>query len=389
MRLGIVAVGYDREKVLERLLLRLNECYFGEEVLLIISLDYSGKKSIEDMAVRFQWLHGSKEIVSFPKRLGLRNHIFTCGSYMQKYELDAIAVFEDDTYPSVGFYSYMKQAVTFYAQDDRIAGISLYTHLRNVHVDAPFQPQATCFDVFFLQLAQSWGQIWMKKQWGDFVEWYQNNGDSFSDLEYIPENVCKWSSTSSWLKYHIRYCIETNKFFVYPYESLSTCFSEIGEHTDCKRTYCQVPLQTCKDMEYRFPVLESINAVHYDAFFENLDLEKIFENGEVCIDLYGYKPNWKRQRYWLTTRQLDFKIIQSFGLELKPHEMNCFCRIPGDDIYLYDTKEEGKHKKKRGRSFTNWEYFYRKVSPLNISIRNEVREIKTKIINKCHLFNGR
>lgn len=50
------------------------------------------------------------------------------------------------------------------------------------------------------------------------------NNKSFKDDATLPQNLFTWSE-KSWLKFHDRYCIETNRYFVYPYVSLSTNYS--------------------------------------------------------------------------------------------------------------------------------------------------------------------
>ena len=383
MQLGIVAVGYNREKTLKRLLERLNECYYEDDILLIISIDHSGEACVEKMAEEFSWQHGKKEVVTFPERLGLRQHILTCGSYMERYNLDAVAVFEDDVYPSEDFCSYMKQAVEFYRGDSRIAGISLYTHLWNVHKDMPFQPMNSSYDIFFMQFAQSWGQVWMRKQWEEFVHWYKEHSEEFSELGHVPLNVCNWPKTS-WLKYHIRYCIEEDKYFVYPYASMSTCFAEVGEHVKRETTCYQVPLQMGRGITYRFPNLFQEGTVHYDAFFENMDIYRYLgkNSADICIDLYSYKTNYKGQRYWLTTKRLNFQIEESFSRSLKPHELNCIHHIAGNDIFLYDTEKQVIHDGYPNNGIEEWEFFYRKISGVRISVIHVLRVLKIKIVNR-------
>lgn len=380
MQFGIVAIGYNRKNTLERLLSRLNECVYDDEVVLLISIDNSGSDSVEKIARDFFWKHGRKQIITYPERLGLRKHILTCGSYMEKYHLDAVAVFEDDIYPSTEFYVFMKQAVKFYSCDDRIAGISLYAHSWNVHVDLPFQPQLSGYDAYFMQFAQSWGQIWIKKQWSDFVHWYEEHSEEFFDLPYVPRNVCNWPETS-WLKYHIRYCIEKNKYFVYPYISLATCFAEVGEHVKNETTKYQVPLRTSPLKNYIFPNLFEESAIHYDSFFENVDLKKFFYN-DICIDLYGYKEKWEKTKYYLTTKRLDFKIEKSYGMFLKPQELNCIYQIDGDDIFLYDITQPIVNKKFKINKEQRWEYYYGDLSPINISVKSGLKKFIRKIVNK-------
>ena len=127
--------------------------------------------------------------------------------YLNEY--DAISVLEDDIIVSPGYYQYMKQAVKCYKENMDIAGISLYSHKMNVNVDLPFVPEPDGYDVFFMQFAQSWGQIWMREQWFAFREWYLTHAEEPVAANNVPGFVSGWPKTS-WLKYHIKYCIEKN-----------------------------------------------------------------------------------------------------------------------------------------------------------------------------------
>lgn len=51
-----------------------------------------------------------------------------CGDYLNIYDLDAIAIFEDDTLPACSFFDFMTQATEKYINNENIAGISLYAN---------------------------------------------------------------------------------------------------------------------------------------------------------------------------------------------------------------------------------------------------------------------
>lgn len=343
MKCGIVVIGYNRSFTIERLLSRLDQAeYHNDDVLLIISIDKSDTHDVYRVANAFQWSHGDCVLKFHQKSLGLRNHILLCGSYMDEYDLDALAVFEDDIYPSLGFYNYMCQAVDYYQNSDQIAGISLYTHLWNTSAQLPFQPSYSEYDCYFLQYAQSWGQIWLRRQWHDFMDWYKVHQGKLSELSGIPENVCSWAETS-WLKYHIAYCVDQEKYFVYPYEALSTCFNEVGTHTRERCNIFQVPFMEDVNKKYSFQPPEKIR-VSYDVYFEREQISGWLgiPRKELCVDLYGQKRNHNKSRYLLSTKRFPFKILGSYGLEMRPHEINVLEKIPGHDIMLYDTKNAEK-----------------------------------------------
>lgn len=334
---ALVAVGYNRIDSMKRLVQSLQEASYNENVDLIFSIDNSGTYAVEEYANSVIWRHGKKIIKTFPERLGLRNHILTCGDYVfSGYK--AIAVFEDDIYVAPTFFDFMKQAVEYYQDDLTIAGISLYNHMWSEFNNRPFIAEKGKYDIYFLQYAQSWGQVWMPKQWKLFRDWYKtHNGDIVADKN-TPGHILNWAKTS-WLKYHIKYCIDTGKYFVYPYVSYTTNFVEVGQHCKFRNTLYQVPLMFGGERQYSFGKVNSADSVKYDAFFER-DAESLgrflgIEPEELTVNIYGNKL--EETRYVINTKRINKKVLASYALELKPQEMNIFKEIPGVEIFLYDT----------------------------------------------------
>jgi len=356
-KLAIVVIGYNRVNSISRLLKALSQAYYGtDKVDLIISIDNSGTDDVEDCAKKFHWEFGNKIIKTYPERLGLRKHVLTCGDYLRDY--DAMTVLEDDIYVSPNFYNYMRQAVDFYKDEENIAGIALYSHLWNEYNSRPFVSAKSKYDVFFMQFAQSWGQIWMKKQWFAFREWYEKNSEPLNEQANIPRNVSDWPK-SSWLKYHIKYCIENNKYFVYPYVALSTNFTDIGQHNTVKSTTYQIPMAYDIFSDYKFAAFtEDAGAAYYDAFFEREGMGKCIgiDDKELCVDLYGGKAKSLYKKYLLTMEKRDYKVLHSYALEFRPHEMNVMLAVPGNDIFLYDTLILEENENKKDEEIAKWYY---------------------------------
>lgn len=384
MRCGIVVIGYNRGKTIERLLNRLNEAeYFDEEVLLIISVDKSDTDEVYTVANAFHWKHGKCVCKFHEKNLGLRNHIIKCGGYMEEYDLDAIAVFEDDIYPSPAFYNYMKQAVTCYQNCEQIAGISLYTHLWNTDAQLPFQPDYNGCDTFFTRYAQSWGQVWLRKQWHDFMIWYEENQGEISEEMGIPGNICNWPE-SSWLKYHIAYCVHQQKYYVYPYEALATCFNEVGTHTKQQNDIFQVPLMSNPHKKYTFQMTEAVK-VSYDVFWEREQISEWLDipDENLCVDLYGRK-NYGNARYLLTTRKHSYKVVKSYGLQMRPHEINILENVPGTDIILYDLEKKCEQELTKN-DIDTMAYYFRIIRAKTWYIKHGLYGGIKKLIQMMHL----
>lgn len=383
MKRAIVAIGYNRTDGLLRLLDSLERAdYEGEEVPLIVSLDNSGRKDAENAARAFLWSHGEKIVRVFPERQGLKKHILSCGEFLNDY--DAIAVFEDDLVASPAFYSYMKQSTEYYHDDDTIAGISLYSHAINQGPLLPFVPEKGGADVYFIRFAPSWGQIWLKKQWFAFRDWYRENADKPFATPYLPRAICGWGE-NSWLKYHIKYCIEQGKYFVYPYHALSTCFDDAGAHREKSNDRFNVPMQTGK-AEYRF--CKTYEGIRYDGFFEREGLEGVLSLKEsvLCVDLYGCKERFEPYDYLLSRKRLPYKKIASYGMKMRPQESNVECGIKGEDIFLYDLNQPQRAEKTNKTAFARKtvDYYYNISCKFTDVLRYCAARVKEKIFKKIH-----
>jgi len=336
--IAIVAVGYNRPDSIEQLLNSLLRAdYAGDQVDLVVSLD-KGKRQEEIVAVaeKISWSHGKKLIRAFPERQGLRAHIIQCGDLTEEY--DAVVVLEDDLMVAPHFYSYVKQTIAHYSDDDRIAGISLYKHQTHPGVNRPFEAANNGYDAYMQQFAMSWGQCWTKTMWQKFRAWYnENESKDLSEGNILPSYVSHWNK-QSWLKYYMRYIVENDKYFVYPYFSLATNASDVGEHCRIPNNDFQVSMQE-GDMEYRFPSFEQ--AVKYDVFFERVGIEdKVFPElkGKKLLDLYGDRVDYGDARYLLSTKSLPYQVVKTAQLRYRPIEMNAIMPTDGEGLYVYDLK---------------------------------------------------
>lgn len=339
-KFAVVAIGYNRAACMKRLLTSVEQALYDQNVDLIISIDNSGTTAVEEMANEFEWTHGEKRVVTHPERLGLKKHVLECGGYTEQYE--NIVVFEDDLYVSPHYFEYVKQCVDMYGDDDRIAGIGLYNNNLDQNSGYRFEAVQDGYDVYFMQYACSWGQVWTQKKWRKFMEWYQDNSAPFSDDEVVPPNVNRWNERS-WLKYHVKYCAETKRFFAFPHVSLTTNFSSLGSHSKFDDNAYQIAL-SWGEKQWRLPSLEESHS-KYDVYFENLDLAEALNlpSEDLCIDTYGQRKNSGGKRYWLTTRAADYRVLSSYALEFRPRDANVLAGIPGSMIKLYDTQVEEKY----------------------------------------------
>lgn len=341
----IVVIAYNRDDSLKRLLDSLKKADYSQagEVNLIISIDKSENSKVASVAESFTWENGVKKVITHDKRLGLKNHVLECSSYCQEY--GSVIVLEDDLFVAQDFYNYSCQALEVSSDDERVAGVSLYTHLLNVHAREPFEAIDDGFDNWYFQFASSWGQAYTYKQWNGFIEWMKENGAQEINGDNVPLNVSSWGD-SSWLKYYIKYMIDTDKYFIYPRTSLCTNFSEEGTHKMGQIADLQVPMLYGNKNKWNISRLDESNSI-YDAYFENTKLTDIVarDNGidkdDILIDLYGRKQSNQGKKYILSCNSYSNRIITSYGRFLRPIDRNIIERIGGKELFLYDLDSDG------------------------------------------------
>ncbi|HDZ57877.1 MAG TPA: glycosyl transferase family 2 [Pseudomonas xinjiangensis] len=358
----IIVIGYNRPKSLNRLLGSLRKAHYPPgNVRLVISLDNSGNPEPRDVATDFDWPFGEKRIIAHETRLGLRNHVLSCGDLTEEY--GDVVVLEDDLFVSPYFYEYTSRALNFYSDDPEIAGISLYSQQFSQTANLPFTPVDNGnSDVYFMQLAASWGQAWSRSHWVGFRHWIEQHGADISGVDDIPADIRNWPE-SSWLKLHNAYIISLNKYFVYPYRSLSTNFGDPGQHFNIASSRFQVAIQQ-QSIDYQFAALQNGLAI-YDAFCELLpsSLKKQNEklNGyDFIVNLYGCKDCRSGLQLTRTTQ----KGLLNFSLSMKPMELSVMHDLEGEGIALIDTADVNSASLRASRTeYDMYRFFYKFPSP--------------------------
>lgn len=330
---AIVVVAYNRPAALQRLLRSIGNSLFpAGEIPLHIALDASDVDEVREIAEQFEWNYGSKTIQIADTRLGLKEHILRCGDLTTSY--GSIILLEDDLLVSPVFYDFAKRSLDFYHADDRIAGVSLYAYEIAESCAYPFKALNDGSDVYFMQVASSWGQAWSAEQWCPFREWLNEFGDTKLDL--LPEYIRQWGQ-HSWKKYFINYMIDQHRYFVFPQSAYSTNFEERGTNASTTDLY-QVALETTqKDTKFvSFAESKSV----YDAYFE---MEAQALNGytdtlkgyDYEVDLYGIKPLVDDSKSYVLTSRRGKLAERLFSSKMKPLVNNVIFGIPGKAIGLY------------------------------------------------------
>lgn len=331
---AIVVMAYNRSEPLKRLLNSLHTAVYPHPVPLIISIDKSDTDEVLRAAEAFEWKFGEKTIIAHPQNLGLRKHAFACGDLTKQF--GEVIFLEDDLLVAPSFYLFAKQAVEFYAQQPQIAGISLYSFQYYEQAAIPFTPLQDESDVFFLQYPSSWGSVLLHNSWQAFRSWY-DKGQRIDAKDKLPIGVKNWSE-KSWVKYYLKFLVEKQLFYVYPRISLSTTFSDEGEHHFGSTTKYQVPLQLTPVQSFRFKTFEQSYSV-YDVYYEILpyklnQLVPELAAYDYVVDLNGTRePDLFEERYMLTTRAATEAVL-SFDYQLTPAVMNVILKVPGQAISL-------------------------------------------------------
>lgn len=331
-KVAIVTVGYNRLNSIKRLLQSLTEAHYEvDDVPLVISIDASGDEELYACVRNYEWVHGQKYVIIHETRLGLKEHIFSCGDLTKYFK--GIILLEDDLYVSPYFYSYTTKTLEFYKDDPQAGMIGLYSYCSNIFSALPFNPYQGLYDVFALQSTITWGECWNERMWSEFRIWLSNNQEIDWDSLDIAPNIKKFKR--AWSKFFTAFMYSTGKYAVAPYKSYTTNFSESGEHNSQSAPLLQVPLVYREEKLELAPVNKLVT---YDTYFCPLDIKNnlLVPDDEVYIDFYDNRPNTLKKRYLLTVDILPFECVKTYGLYLKPIDANIRQDIKGSGIYLYD-----------------------------------------------------
>jgi len=331
MNPAIIIPAFSRAHSLKRLLNSIeNSTYLNNDIQLIISLDGGASENVFHVARNFTFSHGTVDVIERTKNLGLRKHILWCGDQTEKY--GSVIVLEDDLVVDPFFYIYAKEAIAFYKDEKKVAGIAIYSPRYNEHAKLPFEPSLNGTSGYFMSVACSWGQAWTSSQWNHFKNWYkETNENEVKKNEKLPDDLKQWPA-SSWKKYFASYLTYSKSFVFYPYQSYtSNCAEPGGEHIKMASNNFQVPLGLSKrkhNQSLMFPSVEE-HSLQYDAFMEPAGkwIEEIagVNEDELEVDVYGIKPLslLQKKKFCITSRN-SRKPIKTYPLKFRPVVQNFY-----------------------------------------------------------------
>ncbi len=340
MNPAIAVPAFNRPASLQRLLRALAAADVDAGTPLLLSIDCpaddrhaAANAAVAAVARAFRWPYGPLEIVAQPAPLGLVGNVFFCGAAAESY--GAVVLLEDDLLVSARFHAYARQALAAYGDDPRLAGLSLNSPWFNGFTHQPFVPLPDDGDVTFLQLSTPHGQVYTAAQWAAFRAWLAaatpaTGAAAVHDLLVaLPED--------DWLGTKARYLATTNRYYVYPRESLTTATGEPGTHFAEATSFFQVPLQE-RRRDFRCLPFDAAVAV-YDGFYELLPerLNRMTDRLHDCdytIDLYATKPARRLTTDFVLTTRPCRVTAATFGRALWPLEANVIAGVPGRGINL-------------------------------------------------------
>jgi hypothetical protein len=336
---AIVVCAYNRPNALQRLLRSLQAAHYppGKPVTLHISIDRDetpAVRAVQEVAEGFDWPYGPKHVELQASHLGLLGHFYASGELSCRY--GQIILLEDDLLVGAPFYDFAWQALDAYRDEVRIAGISLYTLWFNGYTHQPFTSLPDDSDVFYLQIPYTQGQAFTQEQWERFTGWRRAGQHLNGPLPGL-HNMFLNFDAEDWFPIRTRYLADSNRYYVFPRQSLATGAGDPGTHFAQASHFFQVPLQNFK-RDFRFQPFGQAPAV-YDAFFEILPerlnrLTPAFRDYDYCVDLNGTKALHNLTGKYVLTSRPARKAIRQFGRSMWPPEANLLYEVPGDEIRL-------------------------------------------------------
>lgn len=387
MNPAIVIPAFSRVDTLERLLKSLAAADVPAGTTLVIAVDKAideghlgGNLAVVHLARQFHWPHGPKEVVIQPEHRGLVGNVFFCGGLATHY--GAIILLEDDLLVSARFYEYAQQALFNYANDPRLAGLSLNALWFNGFTRQPFIPLLDDADVFFLQLSTPQGQVYTAAQWSAFADWLAANGPQVTSADDVHELFATFPA-DDWLATKAKYLAATKKYYVYPRESLTTNFGDPGTHFERSTSIFQVPLQHLR-RNFRFISFDAAIAV-YDGFYELLPdrlnrLTNRLDGISYDVDLYASKsPHHLLAEYTLTTRHCRAQL-DTFAKTMRPLEANIIAGVSGNGIALArrENVDTGAFSTRRAQQ-DNDHYFARRPILGQVGRQNWLRRLRRNL----------
>lgn len=367
MRTAIAVVAFNRPAALSRLLGGIARGVYASRPTVFISLDGGASQAVIDVAEAFEHPDLEVRIVRNGEHLGLRRHVIQCGDLVIDH--DAVIVLEDDLYVDPYYYQYACAALSHFASDPTVAGISLYSQEYNEYAGLPFRPMRNGASCYPMQVPCSWGQCWTQAQWFSFKDWYRSADAATVDATIgLPDAVKRWPE-SSWKKYYAAYLVRTGRYFVYPYESYTTnCSDAGGVHIVSGSWLFHVSLSLPQRPPPSFTFAGAMaGEISYDAYMEPngtfVESSLGLAAGQIAVNHYAIKPVAElKERTFVLSRERYGDPVLCCPAAFRPIEANLVHHTDqhvADGLYLCRTAAIGPSVRNGEHTMSSLGYYAR------------------------------
>lgn len=287
---------------------------------------------VTQLCAAFQWHLGTCTHTLQPRHLGLREHLLFIGDLTQ--QLGPLVVLEDDLLVSPVLTAFLKSALAIARQHPELPAIALFNYRVAESHYGPFQPIDDGRDFYRLQVAPSWGQLWLPEGWAAFRQWLAAGPRRTPRPEYL--NL--WS-TQSWKRDYTHWLVETGRYALYPKRSYTTTTGARGTHETHPGLFGQ-PLATQSNRIDETLSIET--CIPYDAWWEPdaawlATQVPALQEYAFTVDLEGRKEQLNTPWVLTTARRAKrgaLPVLQWSDV-LEPAAMNLLMGIPGEGYGLY------------------------------------------------------
>jgi hypothetical protein len=304
---------------------------------LVISIDGGPRRhpDVMELAERFAWPVGPKEVVAHDRNLGLIGHYLWAGDQAERF--GAVALLEDDQFVAACWHAFASAALDAVGDDPRIAQVNLGAPWFSGFTGDAFEPIDDGADTFYGRFPFMGGAVVSAKAWRRLRPALATPvvGPILRDLHPA------WARLPSdeWLPRLAAHLAVEGRHVLYPRVALSVPWGDAGTHFASATRYFQVPLARRRSRWSIHP-LDAADAV-YDPYQEldggvarRLAPQLASLGIDVEMDLWATRPRHGiRASHVLTTRPAR-RASATYGAQLRPLEANVIEAVPGDEIRL-------------------------------------------------------
>jgi hypothetical protein len=302
---------------------------------LVISVEGNASEDVVAYVEGLTWSYGNFKIVKQTSQLGVDAHNLACMRMAE--EIGNVLILEDDLVVSSHFQAYLDAALPNYEETPEVFGVSLYRYSINEKNHFPFQLLPNNEFAYYQQRSSSKGTFYTWNKLEPFFNFMASFDGDYSKF-HLPQNVLKWSDEVFEKAVYI-FLQASNSYMLFPRESFSTDFADIGVHM--KKQTNKYVHQSPLYLSSQIGSIPSLNTAEnkYDAFYE-LSPETVVKYNPALkaypfeMDCYGNKDkSMVRTEYLLSSKKCDNPVL-GWERRLKPEVNNILLNNQGEHYSL-------------------------------------------------------